>query len=1164
MSEFENELSQRVLVLDGAMGVMLQNLQLGEGDFRGRRFISHTVPLRGDNDVLNISRPEAVRKVHRAYIEAGADIITTNTFNSNSISQREYGLENMVAELNTAGARIARAEVDAAMAADGRRRFVAGSIGPTGMAASLPIDANDPQVRAVTFAELRQAFARQAAALIHGGVDLLICETSFDVLNVKAAIAGIEDAFASTGQRLPLIISATVSEVSGRLLSGHSIEAFLAAVAHARPAAVGLNCSAGPDLMLPHVRRLAEASPFPTIVYPNAGLPDELGHYDATPAKFTAVMSTMLDERLLNIAGGCCGTTPEHIRVLADAVSANSTPRVATATETAWLTATEAFSDNTGFINVGERCNVAGSRKFLRLVSEGQWEEAVAIARKQVRDGAMVLDINMDDAMLDSAATMTRFVRLLGADPLTTSVPWMIDSSDFAVIESALQNIAGKAIVNSISLKHGEEEFLRQALTIKQYGAAVVVMAFDEQGQATTLERRTEICSRAYHLLVDKAGYRPRDIIFDPNVLTIATGIAEHNAYGLDFIRAVQWIKANLPGAKTSGGVSNLSFAFRGNNYIRQAMHAVFLYHAIGAGLDMAIMDPGSKVAYSDIHAELLEVLEDVVLNRTANAAERLIELAGAYASAATTHTEVQTSEPEHTTPAQRLMKALRTGDDATLAADIDEALTTTDANSIVEGPLMDGMAEVGKLFETGRMFLPQVIKSAHIMHKAIELLRPRLEARALAGARKGTFMLATVKGDVHDIGKNIAAVVVRCNNFEVIDLGVQVEASRIVAEALRLKPDFIGLSGLIAPSLREMVTTVTALREAGVSVPVFIGGAATSELHTAMFIAPAYAPGAVVRVADASQNPVWAAAFIKDAEAALEANSQRQLKLRKEHLAGKSAQVAQTPTRPQVDWSTATPTAPSFTGTKVLEPISVHAVVPFINWTYFFNTWKVKPDSDEARALKAEALKVLAHLADEGADMLAEVGLFSAYSADNDIVHISTGDSEVEIPMPRQKPTAERAECLSLADFIAPRGHNDHIGAFIVTVGEKIRNHLTHTASEALNGDHFSHILMQSVADRLAEATSEYLHYRVRTELWGYAADEPLDMDAIRRAKYRGIRPAVGYPSLPDQLLMHKLAALLDPVAIGVTVTENGALWPQASVAGFYIASAHSRYFTV
>lgn len=1166
-SPLHEALKEKILVLDGSMGVMIQHLNLGENEFRGDLLANHSTPLKGNNDILVLTRPEAIAQIHRNYLEAGADIIETNSFNANAISQREYGTSHLVHDINFAAAQLARSEADRFTATDGKPRFVAGSVGPTGMAASLSSDVNDPSSRDVTFAQLKEAFAQQAAALIEGGVDLLLIETIFDALNAKAAIDGATDAMAQCQRSVPIILSFTLSDASGRLLSGHSIEAIVTLAAHAKPLAIGFNCSAGPEGLLPHLRRLSALSPFNTIIYPNAGLPDLSGNYSSTPQLFASAMKQMIDEKLVNIAGGCCGTTPEHIRHLAEVIKNNPTPRtLADGKAMPWLAGLDGFSDNMGFINVGERCNVAGSRKFLRLVKEGSWDEALEIARKQVADGAMVLDINMDDALLDTPTLMVKFMRLLGSDPVTASIPWMIDSSDFTVIEQALQNVAGKAIVNSISLKKGEEEFLHEARTIARYGAAVVVMAFDEQGQAATAERKIEICNRAYHLLTEKAGFNPSDIIFDPNVLTVATGMPEHDSYAADYIQAVNWISHNLPGAKTSGGISNLSFSFRGNNYIRQALHAVFLYHAINAGLSMAIMDPATKVTYDAIPDKLLKALEDVVLNSDAEASSRLIAMAGEYA--ATESKEQQDTTATNTRPEsvdERLQLALRNGDDTNLNDDLMEALAQNKtANDIVEGPLTQGMEIVGKLFEKGKMFLPQVVRSARVMHRAVEILRPYLEQQS-NGKSKGLFLTATVKGDVHDIGKNIVDVVLRCNNFEVIDLGVQVDAATIVEAARQHKPDFIGLSGLISPSLNEMAVTAKALADAGINVPLFVGGAATSARHTALKIAPLY-DGVVVRVGDAAQNPVVASRLLSDPEAEISRIKESQEKMcnEAEDVATPTTNITTQTNGLSINWDDEVKagniTAPSFIGAQTHTDIPVEEVIPYINWTYFFSCWRVHPESQEAASIKQDACKMLNELCNVNAVMKARVAFYNAH-ADADNIVINTENGDVTIPTPRQCQTPSRNVCLSLADYIAPKGYNDHIGCFVVTIGPKIKAMLANTVQ---SGDDYRIILLKSVCDRLAEATSERLHYLTRTRLWGYAPDEKEDFNVIRHVEYRGIRPAIGYPSLPDQMLMHTLAQLVSPNQIGVEVTENGALNPSASVAGFYFSSPHARYFSV
>ncbi len=1139
--ELLRAIASRVLTFDGSTGVMFQRMKLDEATVRGRRFLTHTRPLAANFDILCLSRPDLVAGVHRTYLEAGADIIETDTFNSNALSQREYATSHLVRDINRAGAAIARREAEAFSSPE-KPRFVAGAMGPTALSASLPVDVDDPSARAVSFDTLADAYCEQALGLIEGGADLLLIETAFDLLNAKAAAMGARRAMAESHTDIPIVFSFTLSDASGRILSGHTPAAILAAVAPLAPLAVGYNCSAGPEGLAEAVRELASVSPFPVIFYPNAGLPDRMGGYSVTAADFAAAMKPLLAEGIVNIAGGCCGTTPEHIEALAREVEIhNKSHRPDSSAVAPWLAGLEAFSDGRGFINVGERCNVAGSRKFLRLIKENAIDEAVAIARHQVADGAMILDINMDDGMLDSRAEMSRFLRALGSDPATASVPWMIDSSDFTTIEEALKNTGGRAIVNSISLKHGEDEFRRQACIIRSYGAAVVVMLFDERGQADTCERKIEIAARACRILMDECGFEARDIVIDPNVLTIATGMPEHDAYALHFIRAVEWIHTNLPGVKTSGGVSNLSFAFRGNNYLRQAMHAVFLFHAVKAGLSMAIVDPGTKVQYADIAPEHLQLIEDAILCRRPDAAERL-SAAAADITGETVHasgSEVTEEASAPSTPEERLIRALQRGDDSSLDADLRLAVERAgSANAVVEHTLMKGMELVGSLFESGKMFLPQVVKSARTMHRAVDILRPFLENGAVKGSSKGRAVLATVKGDVHDIGKNIAAVVLQCNNFEVIDLGVQVEAAAIIKAVKEHSPVFVGLSGLIAPSLEEMARTLSAMRREGITVPVLVGGAATSKLHTALMLAPAYGPeGTVIRVADASQDPVVASRLLRDPEGEKRSVKEQQQALAKEYNNSRNDSGAE-PSAPVEAWDKAAIVKPAFTGIRTLKPVSLATVRPYINFTYFLNAWKVVRDTPEAASLQE----------------VCEVDIRAFYPATGSDSAITT--PVASIPTPRQKAAEGREERLALSDFVAPEG--DYIGCFAVTIGPEIRHELeTET-------DSYRHLLLQTIADRLTEATSEWLHRRVRTDLWGYAPDEPEDFQAIRQGRYRGIRPAIGYPSLPDQRLMHTLMAHLAPDEIGVTVTENGALSPSSSVAGFYLASPMARYFTV
>ncbi|MGI6242355.1 MAG: methionine synthase [Prevotella sp.] len=1166
-------LRHRVMVLDGSMGVMIQQLSPSEGVFRGERFKDWPVQLKGDNDLLCLTKPDAIKQIHRHYLEAGADIIETNTFNAQAISQEEYGMQAYVTEINRAAVRIAREEADRMTArTPDKPRFVAGAVGPTGKTASMSQHIEDPASRSVTYDQLRTAYHEQMAALVDAGVDLLLIETAFDTLNVKAALRAAEDAFSQTSRRVPIIVSLTIADTGGRMLAGQNIEAFVTTVSYAKPLAIGINCSFGPAQLRPFIKQLSDACPFYTCAYPNAGLPDEMGEYSESPDSMASYMRGFLDDGLLNIAGGCCGSTPQHIARIAEEVEAADNPRTLKHNEPAWLAGLDAFRATPGvFINVGERCNVAGSRKFLRLISEKKYEEALAIARKQVEDGAMVLDINMDDGMLDSVREMRHFVNLMAADPQISRIPWMIDSSQFEVVEEALKCIQGKAIVNSISLKEGEEEFLRKAAILKQYGVAVVVMAFDEQGQAVTFSRKTAICQRAYDLLTTKVGMCPADIIFDPNVLTIATGIKEHRRYALDFIETTRWIHRHLPGVKVSGGVSNLSFAFRGNNYLREAMHAVFLYHAIEAGLDMAILNPATQVMYDHIPHELLKVLEDTILCRTDDAEERLVEIAGKYA-------DKKVSEPtpvsnlESMSLKERLIYALQFGEAKHLESDLHEALATYGSpQAIIDGPLMEGMTLVGDLFGEGKMFLPQVVKTARTMKTAVEILNPYItKQKKNAGHSLGKFLLATVKGDVHDIGKNITAIVLGCNNFDVIDLGVMVEAERIVQTAKAEGADFIALSGLITPSLNEMCNVAKELDKAGVSIPLFIGGATTSALHTATRIAPLYR-GPVIYVKDASQDAIIAHKLLgSEREEFL-----KKLRADQEHLRNdyeKRKTSGGNPTlnsirKIKIDWSREPIDRPSFIGVRSIAHIPIAEIRPYINWISFSNLWQVRRNTPESKDVRAEAETLLNTLTREGMTLTALVGFFQAYSENDAIVILQQQpccDSchhHVVIPTPRQHKAGKTGYNLALCDFIAPKEYHDHVGCFAVTLSTKLVDRLEAVKKE---DNAYEALLLQGICDRLVEAASEWLHARVRKQLWGYGPDEHLSIKQMYSAAYRGIRPAIGYPSLPDQQQIFKLDQLLNLNSIGIKLTENGAMYPQASTCGLYLASPHSTYFVV
>ncbi len=1192
----------RILILDGAMGTMLQRYHLTEDDFRGTRFRDVPGRLAGNNDLIPLTRPDVLHEIHRAYLEAGADLIETDTFNAQRISQADYHTEGAVREMNRAAARIAREEADRMTALTPERpRYVLGSIGPTNKTLSLSPEVENPAYRALSFDELAEAYAEQMEALTEGGVDAFLIETIFDTLNTKAAIEAARRAAERTGRKLPLMLSLTIADASGRTLSGQTVEAFLTSVARAEGVvSVGLNCSFGADDMRPYLRQIAALAPCRVTAHPNAGLPDEEGHYTQSPEDMARAVSGFLDDGSVNVVGGCCGSTPDHIRAIA-AVCKGRRPRpLPTEDHLPWLAGLEAFTPLKGtFVNVGERCNVAGSRKFLRLIKEHSYDEALAIARKQVRDGALMLDVNMDDGLLDAREEMTHFLNLMASDPEVARVPWMIDSSRFDVIEAALGCVQGKCVVNSISLKEGEEKFLTHARTIKRYGAAMVVMAFDEEGQATSYDRKIEICGRAYKLLTEEAGIDPRDIIFDPNVLTVATGMKEHDRYGLDFIEATGWITSHLPGAHVSGGVSNLSFAFRGNNYLREAMHAVFLYHAIQQGMDMGIVNPATRVSYADIAPDLRELIEDVILYRRDDASERLSAKAAEFLQQKDAAPKAAAKPVDRTTiPLDlRLKEALRTGDDEYIEADLAEAIAEgRSAGGLIEGPLMEGMEHVGKLFGEGKMFLPQVVKSARTMKKAVAWLRPHLEAGHEETAHKaGRYLIATVKGDVHDIGKNIVGVVMACNNFEVIDLGVMVPPEKIVETVRKEHIDFIALSGLITPSLDEMCHTATALREAGISIPIFVGGATTSDLHTALKIAPCY-DGPVFRVKDAAQNPVLALRLLgPEGESLIAENRAYQARLVARHEADKAAQrqdrkaepadtlgakrsdapaMSATPAvcpatgtaSPLIDWAHEVFPIPTWIGTRTLPPIPVAELRPLIDWTYFDYFWRVRPHSAEAREVRNDAVRLLDRIAEQGRTLTAQVAFYPAHGeADRIVVECRQGapkDLTVDILTPRQphRPTPERP-ALALCDFIAPLPYHDYLGAFALTLGPDL---LREVEAAKEGDDTYRSLLLQSLCDRLAEAAAEWVHREVRRAGWGYAPDERLSAADLHRCAYRGIRPAVGYPALPDQRQIFRIEKLLDLPAIGIRLTENGAMYPQSSICGLLFASPHARYFAV
>lgn len=1190
-------ISSRILILDGAMGTMIQRYGLTEADYQGERFKDFPVLLKGNNDLLSLTRPDIIGEIHRAYLEAGADIIETNTFNATRVSMSDYHMQEYAREMNLAAARLARAAADEyTVKTPDKPRFVAGSIGPTNKTTSMSPNVEDPMYRALTFDELKSAYSEQIEALIEGGVDLILIETIFDTLNAKAAIFAAKEVIGD--KDIPIILSVTLSDKAGRTLSGQTLPAFVTSVSHAKPLAIGLNCSFGAADMKPYLKELGRIAPFYISAYPNAGLPNQLGEYDETPERMAAQIKEYIDEGLVNIVGGCCGTTPAHIAEYGRLVAGKKPHQPAPAPAYLHLSGLEDLevSPDINFLNIGERCNVAGSRKFLRLIQEKKYDEALDIARKQVEDGAQVLDVNMDDGLLDGVQEMTNFLNLLASDPDVARVPLMIDSSKWEVIEAGLKCTQGKSIVNSISLKNGESEFLHHADLVQKYGAAVVVMAFDEKGQADTFERRIEVCGRAYKLLTER-GFDPKDIIFDPNVLAIATGMDEHNNYAVDFIDTVRWIKANLPHAKVSGGVSNLSFSFRGNNYIREAMHSVFLYHAIQAGLDMGIVNPAQSVIYEDIPDDVRTLIEDVVLNRRPDAGERLTEYAQQIKNeqpSETVHSEVP--EWRSLSVDERLSYALVKGIGDFLEEDIAEALKKYPrAVDIIDKPLMAGMNKVGDLFGSGKMFLPQVVKAARTMKKAVAILQPTIEAeKSSAGEsqKAGKILLATVKGDVHDIGKNIVSIVLACNNYEIIDLGVMVPPEKIIEAVRREQPDIVGLSGLITPSLEEMSIVATEMEKAGFSIPLLIGGATTSKLHTALKIEPKYSQGAVIYVKDASQSPA-AVANLLNAEGKndfVESIRNEYRILRESGREKKIELVSLAEARRnkfKIDWSGFEPDVPRQLGRIVLQHIAVSEIVPFIDWKFFFHAWNLsakfasvknvdscgncrtqwlatfrddeRDKAQEAARLYDDAREMLRSFIENDVPYIKAVCGFYEAQSESDTIFIA----DRPFPMLRQQRKNEKEEYLCLSDFIAlvESGKKDYIGAFAVTAGAGAESQLKKYENE---GDEYAALLMKSLLDRLAEATTEWLHAKVRREFWGYAADESLAVAEMFAVKYRGIRPAVGYPSIPDQSVNFALHEMLHSEEIGISLTENGVMYPNASVSGLFFAHPQAKYFAV
>jgi 5-methyltetrahydrofolate--homocysteine methyltransferase len=1199
----ERLIRQRILILDGAMGTMIQRHKLSEahyrgielfGDYNGARktFADHPVDIKGNNDLLLLTQPHVIAGIHRQYLEAGADIIETCTFNSNSVSMADYGMQHLVHELNVAGAKLACGLCKEYSSPD-KPRFVAGVLGPTGRTASISPDVNDPGARNITFDELVECYAEATRGLLDGGADLLMVETIFDTLNAKAALFAIEKVFDELKARVPIMISGTITDASGRTLSGQTTEAFWNSLSHAKPFSIGLNCALGAELMRPYIEELSRVASCYVSAHPNAGLPNPLSEtgYDELPEKTARLMKEFATSGFLNIAGGCCGTTPAHIRAIAEAIKDVPPRQLPNIEKRLRLSGLEPFNigDDTLFVNVGERTNVTGSKMFARLILNGDYAEAVNVARQQVENGAQIIDINMDEAMLDSQAAMTKFVNLLASEPDISRVPLMIDSSKWDVIDAGLKCTQGKAIVNSISLKEGKESFVKHARLVRRYGAAAVVMAFDEQGQADSYQRKTEICKRSYDILVKQAGFPPEDIIFDPNIFAIATGIEEHNNYAVDFIEATTWIRKHLPYAKVSGGVSNVSFSFRGNDAVREAIHTVFLYHAIKAGLTMGIVNAGQLGVYEEISKDLRDAVEDVVLNRNPDAGEKLVKMAETVKGGA--KAQVEDLEWRKGTVQERLTHALVRGITTYIVEDTEEArLQAKFPVEVIEGPLMAGMNVVGDLFGAGKMFLPQVVKSARAMKQAVAHLVPYIEAEKVRSGDnkpKGKIVMATVKGDVHDIGKNIVTVVLQCNNFEVVNMGVMVPCQQILDTAREHNADIIGLSGLITPSLEEMAHVAKEMQRQGFSIPLLIGGATTSRMHTAVKIEPNYPNGTTIYVNDASRavgvcSNLLSGTLHDEYVAGIKADY---AKAREQHEGkkGKAVYVPLAEARAhglKTDWQHYTPPKPWLPGVHRFEDYPLDRIAEYIDWTPFFQAWELagrypkilddKVVGVEARKLFADAQVMLKKIISEKwLTANAVFGLFPANTINYDDIEIYTDESRNKVAMTwhnlrQQTKKPDDIPNYCLADFIAPKetGVKDYIGAFAVTAGIGIDTRITEFEKQH---DDYSAILLKALADRLAEAFAELLHARIRREFWGYAVEEVLDNDALIAEKYLGIRPAPGYPACPEHSEKGPLFELLQaPLNARITITESYAMLPTAAVSGFYFSHPQAKYFAV
>ncbi|MCA3939990.1 methionine synthase [Vibrio vulnificus] len=1188
-AQIEAQLKQRILLIDGGMGTMIQGYKLQEQDYRGERFADWHSDLKGNNDLLVLTQPQLIKEIHHAYLEAGADILETNTFNATTIAMADYDMESLSEEINSAAAKLAREAADEWTAKNpAKPRYVAGVLGPTNRTCSISPDVNDPGYRNVSFDELVEAYSESTRALIRGGSDLILIETIFDTLNAKACAFAVDSVFDELGFALPVMISGTITDASGRTLSGQTTEAFYNSLRHVRPISFGLNCALGPDELRPYVEELSRISETFVSTHPNAGLPNAFGEYDLSPEEMAEHVKEWAQSGFLNLIGGCCGTTPEHIRHMAmavEGVSPRVLPEIPVACRLSGLEPLTIAKD-TLFVNVGERTNVTGSARFKRLIKEELYDEALDVAREQVENGAQIIDINMDEGMLDAEACMVRFLNLCASEPEISKVPIMVDSSKWEVIEAGLKCIQGKGIVNSISLKEGKEKFVEQAKLIRRYGAAVIVMAFDEVGQADTRERKLEICTKAYRILVDEVGFPPEDVIFDPNIFAVATGIDEHNNYAVDFIEAVADIKRDLPHAMISGGVSNVSFSFRGNNYVREAIHAVFLYHCFKNGMDMGIVNAGQLEIYDNVPEKLREAVEDVVLNRRDDATERLLEIAEEYRENAVGKQEDASALEWRAWPVEkRLEHALVKGITEFIVEDTEEArLNASKPLEVIEGPLMDGMNVVGDLFGEGKMFLPQVVKSARVMKQAVAHLEPFINASKQAGSSNGKILLATVKGDVHDIGKNIVGVVLQCNNYEIIDLGVMVPCEQILKVAKEQQVDIIGLSGLITPSLDEMVHVAKEMERLGFDLPLLIGGATTSKAHTAVKIEQNYSHP-VVYVNNASRavgvctsllsdelRPAFVERLQADYELVRDQHNRKKPRTKPVTLeAARANKVA-------IDWQSYTPPVPSQPGVHVFDDFDVATLRQYIDWTPFFLTWSLvgkyptifdhEEVGEEAKRLFEDANEWLDRIEREGLlKARGMCGLFPAASVGDDI-EVYTDESRTQVAKVlhnlRQQTEKPKGANYCLSDYVAPKesGKNDWIGAFAVTGGVNERELADQFKAQ---GDDYNAIMIQAVADRLAEAFAEYLHERVRKEIWGYAADENLSNEELIREKYQGIRPAPGYPACPEHTEKGPLWELLNvEETIGMSLTSSYAMWPGASVSGWYFSHPDSRYFAI